>query len=59
MKSTWLRARGGSRPLRGDHSIAVEIGGALLELGEILDRFQRTLRAEEPLNVDAAEATAS
>jgi len=41
--------------LCGLHDIAVEIGGALLELGEILDRLQRTLRAEEPLNVQAAK----
>ncbi len=41
--------------LRGDHDIAVEIGGALLELGEILDRLQGTLRAEQPLNVDTAQ----
>src|ERR1700688_675216 len=32
--------------LRSDHGVAVEISGALLELGEILDRFQGTLRAE-------------
>src|SRR5712692_477131 len=41
--------------LRGDHNIAVEIGGALLEFGEILDRLQGALRPEEPLNVEAAE----
>jgi len=41
--------------LCGDHSIAVEVGGALFELGEILDRLQGTLGAEEPLNVHAAE----
>src|SRR5712692_6753803 len=49
-------AREGVRALlRGDHNIAVEIGGALLEFGEILDRLQGTLRAEEPLSVQAAE----
>ena len=26
--------------LRGDHGVAVEVGGALLELGEVLDRLQ-------------------
>src|SRR6266478_5128446 len=41
--------------LRGNHNIAVEIRGALLEFGEILDRLQGTLRPEEPLNVNAAE----
>ena len=32
--------------LCSDHGVAIEIGGALLELGEILDRFQGTLRTE-------------
>ena len=41
--------------LCGDDRIAVEIGSALLEFGEILDRFQGALRAEEPLDVHAAE----
>src|SRR6266404_867653 len=41
--------------LRSDHDVAVEIGSALLELGEILDRLQGTLRAEQPLDVHAAE----
>src|SRR5258708_22554225 len=41
--------------LRSGHNVAVEIGGALLELSEILDRLQGTLRAEQPLNVHAAE----
>src|SRR5713101_4922456 len=41
--------------LRSGHDVAVEIGRALLELGEILDRLQGTLRTEEPLNVYAAE----
>src|SRR5207253_7102548 len=31
--------------------VAVEIGGALLELGEVLDGLQPPLRAEEPLDV--------
>src|SRR5437016_13013678 len=37
--------------LCGRHDVTVEIGGALLEFGEILDCLQRPLRAEEPLNV--------
>src|SRR5262249_50680049 len=41
--------------LRGDHVVPVEIGGALLELREIFNRFQRALRAEKPLNIDAAQ----
>src|SRR5262249_47227967 len=40
---------------RGGRRVAVEIGGALLELGEVLDALQRTLRAEEALDVDAAK----
>src|SRR5262249_31985774 len=38
-----------------DHRVAVEVGGALLELGEVLDRPQRALRAEEPLDIDSAQ----
>jgi hypothetical protein len=41
--------------LGGDHRVAVEVGGALLELGEVLDRLQRALRAEQALDVDAAQ----
>src|SRR5262245_27309772 len=41
--------------LRGDHRIAVEVCGPLLELGKILDRFQCPLRAEQLLDVHAAE----
>src|ERR1700730_1282194 len=41
--------------LGGDDRIAVEIGCTLLEFGEILDRFQGALRAEQPLDVHAAE----
>ncbi len=41
--------------LRRDHRIAVEVRGALLELGEVLDRLERALRAEQPLDVHAAE----
>jgi len=35
--------------------IAVEIGAALLELGEILDRLERPLRAEQALDIDSAQ----
>src|SRR6185436_21111931 len=35
--------------------VAVEVRGALLELGEVLDRLERALRAEEALHVDAAQ----
>ena len=41
--------------LRGDHRIAVEVGRPLLELGEVLDALQRPLRAEQPLDVHAAQ----
>src|SRR6202011_6051463 len=41
--------------LRGLHYVGVEIGSALLEFGEILDRLQGTLRAEQPLDVHAAQ----
>ena len=41
--------------LRGDHGVAVEIGGALLEFGEVFNRLQRPLRAEQPLDVHAAQ----
>ena len=44
-------------PLAADgHGVAVEVGGPLLELGEVLDRLQRPLRAEQPLDVHAAQA---
>ena len=56
MKSTWLPRSSGFTPFFvGLDDIAVEIGGALLEFGEILDRLQGALRAEEPLNVQAAK----
>ena len=42
--------------LAGDHGVAIEVRGALLELGEVLDGLQRALRAEESLHVHAAEA---
>ena len=32
--------------LGGDHLVAVEVGGPLLELGEVLDALERSLRAE-------------
>src|SRR4029450_12315337 len=38
-----------------DHGIAVEVGCALLELREVLDRLERALRAEEALDVHAAQ----
>jgi hypothetical protein len=40
---------------RCGRDVAVEIGGALLELGEILDGLQSPLRAKEPLNVHATQ----
>src|SRR5258705_6493967 len=42
--------------LRGDHVVNVEIGAALLEFGEILDRFERALRAKQPLNEHASQS---
>ena len=41
--------------LGGDAGVAVEVGGALLELGEVLDGLQGPLRPEEPLDVHAAQ----
>ncbi len=41
--------------LGGDYRITVEVGGALLELGEVLDGLQRPLRAEQPLDVHPAQ----
>src|SRR5207247_1210775 len=35
--------------------VAVEVGGSLLELGEVLDRAQRALRAEQSLDVHTAQ----
>ncbi len=37
--------------LGGGDGIAVEVGGALLELGEVLDAAQRPLGSEEPLYI--------
>src|SRR5690606_38483050 len=42
--------------LRRDHRIAVEVGRALLELGEVLDGLEGALRAEQALDVHAAQA---
>ena len=41
--------------LGGDHRVAVEVGRPLLELGEVLDAFQRPLRAEQPLDVHSPQ----
>src|SRR5688572_29264570 len=40
----------------GGELIAVEIGGALLKFGEVLDGLERALGAKETLNIHAAEA---
>src|SRR5438105_1225099 len=40
---------------RGDHRVAIEVGRPLLELGEVLDRLQRPLGPEDPLDVHAAQ----
>src|SRR6266496_3964642 len=42
--------------LGGGDGIAVEIGGALLELREVLDALEGSLRSKEALDVDPAEA---
>jgi hypothetical protein len=41
--------------LRRDHVVTIEIGAPLLEFGEVLDRFERTLRAKQPLNEHASQ----
>jgi hypothetical protein len=41
--------------LRGGGDVAVEVGGALLELGEVLDGPERPLWAEQALHVHAAQ----
>src|SRR6267378_2012214 len=41
--------------LSRDDRIAIEIRCPLLELREVLDCFQRSLRAKQPLNVNAAQ----
>jgi len=43
-------------PLLGGHAlIAVEVGGALFELGKILDRLEGSLRAKQSLDIHAAQ----
>ncbi len=42
--------------LRGNDRIAVEVSCALFKLSKVFDRFQRALRSEETLNVDATQA---
>src|SRR5258708_14366761 len=42
--------------LRRDHIVTVEIGAPLLEFGEILDGFERALRAKQPLNEHASQS---
>ncbi len=44
----------GALPHRGVR-FAVEVRRPLLELGEVLDRFERALRAEQALDVDATQ----
>jgi hypothetical protein len=41
--------------LGGDDVVAIEVGAALLELGEVLDALQGALRSEESLDVDAPQ----
>src|SRR5207245_11238384 len=41
--------------LGGEDRVAVEVGGALLELSEIFNRLERSLRTEQSLNVNAAQ----
>src|SRR6266540_4808121 len=41
--------------LGGDDRIAVEVGPALLEFGEVFDRAQSALRTEEALDIDSAQ----
>ena len=40
---------------RGARLVAVEVGGALLELREVLDALQGALRSEQTLDADAAQ----
>ena len=40
---------------RGAGMVAVEVGGALLELREVLDALERALRSEQTLHADAAQ----
>jgi hypothetical protein len=55
MKCTWLPRSSTFTPFFVALGIAVEVGRALLELGEVLDRLERALRAEQPLDVDTAQ----
>jgi hypothetical protein len=55
MKWTWLPRSRILTPSWWRYRIAVEVGGPLLELGEVFDALQRPLRTEEPLNVHPAE----
>src|SRR6266851_1457998 len=41
--------------LGGEDRVAVKVGGALLELSEIFHCLERSLRTEQPLNVNAAQ----
>jgi len=40
---------------RGNHGIPIEVGGSLLELGEVFDAAQRPLRAEQPLDMHSPQ----
>src|SRR5204862_7560802 len=42
--------------LRGDHRVAIEVCRPLFELREVLHTLERTLRAEQTLDVHAPEA---
>ena len=56
MKCTWLpRSRMLTPFLVAITGIAVEVGRALLELGEIFHRLERPLRTEQSLDVHAAQ----
>ena len=56
MKCTWLpRSRMLTPFFVAITGIAIEVGGPLLELGEVFDARQRPLRAEQPLDVHAAQ----
>ena len=58
--ATWLRSVGQMDALLGgDDVIAVEVGGPLLEFGEIFDRPQRPLRAVDLLVVQPPKLTVS
>src|SRR5258708_14035458 len=42
--------------LRRDHVVTVKISAPLLKFGEILDGFERALRAKQPLNEHASQS---